>query len=151
MTSKGWISLVAGALLAAPLLGSASFAEEVEEEAVQGSVARGVFTTAIVDREPQDDLDSLPNDHEMVYFFTELKDLAGQQVTHRWEYNGQVMAEVSFDVGADRWRTQSSKNLQSIWVGDWTVTVVDAEENVLLTHKFEYTVAEAATPAAPAE
>jgi len=110
-----------------------------------------VFTTAIVDREPQDDLDSLPNDHEMVYFFTELKDLAGQQVTHRWEYNGQVMAEVSFDVGADRWRTQSSKNLQSIWLGDWTVTVVDAEENVLSTHKFEYTVAEAATPAAPAE
>ena len=151
MTSKGWISLVAGALLVAPLLGSASFAEEVEAEAVNGSVARGAFTTAIVDREPQDNLESLPNDHTMVYFFTELKDLAGQKVTHRWEYNGQVMAEVSFDVGGNRWRIQSSKNLQPIWLGEWTVTVVDAEENVLATHKFDYTAADAAAPAAPAE
>ena len=62
MTSKGWISLIAGALLTAPLLGSASFAEEVEAEAVKGSVARGAFTTAIVDREPQDNLDSLGKD-----------------------------------------------------------------------------------------
>ena len=160
MTQKEWISLIAGALLAAPLLGSAAFAEDVEateavdaEEAeeAKGTVARGGFTTAIVDREPQDELDSLPNDHETVYFFTELQDLAGEKVTHRWEYNGQVMAEVSFDVGGDRWRTHSSKNLQPIWLGEWTVTVVDAEENVLSTYKLDDTAADAAAPAAPAE
>jgi Protein of unknown function (DUF2914) len=151
MTSTGWLALIAGALLAAPLLGSAASAEEAETEEAKGSVARGAFTSAIVDREPQDELKALPNDHEKVYFFTELTDLAGQRVTHRWEYNGQVMAEVSFDVGADRWRTHSSKNLQPIWLGEWTVTVVDANENVLSTYKLDYTAADAAVPAAPAE
>ena len=150
MTSKRWLALVAGALLTAPLLGSASAAEEVEAEVAKGSVARGVFTTAVVDREPQDELESLPNDHAQVYFFTELKDLAGQQVTHRWEWNGQVMAEVTFDVGGDRWRTHSSKNLQPIWLGEWTVTVVDANERELATQRLDYTAADAASPAAPA-
>ena len=150
MTSNKWISLIAGALLVAPLLGGAAFAEEAEVEEAKGSVARGAFTTAMLDREPQDELESLPNDHQMVYFFTELKDLAGETVTHRWEYNGQVMAEVSFDVGGDRWRTHSSKNLQSIWLGEWTVTVVDTSERVLSTHKLNYTKADAAVPAAAA-
>lgn len=176
MRSNRWIALVAGALVAVPLLGSATVAEEgkvaeavVEEAEVaeagveetkaekaevaeaEGNVARGVFTSAIVDREPQDELESLSNDVEKIIFFTELADLAGQTVTHRWEYNGKVMAEVSFDVGADRWRTHSSKNLQPIWLGEWTVTVVDANENVLSIHRFDYQAATAAVPAAPAE
>ena len=161
MTSKGWMALIAGALLAVPLLSGAAFAEEaaieaveaeevaVEVEEMKGSVARGVFTTSVVDREPQDELMSLPSDHEMVYFFSELKDLAGQTVTHRWEYNGQVMAEVSFDVGGDRWRIHSSKNLQPSWLGEWTVTIVDANENVFSTHKLDYKAAAQVEPDAP--
>ena len=150
MTSEKWIALIASALLVAPLLGSAVSAEEIEAEGPGGSVARSAFSSSIVDREPQDELTALPNDHEKVYFFTELEGLAGQTITHRWEYNGQVMAEVSFDVGGERWRTHSSKNLQPIWLGEWTVTVVDENENVLTTQKLDYTVADATAPAAPA-
>ena len=58
------------------------------------------------------------------------------------------MAEVSFDVGGNRWRIHSSKNLQPIWLGKWTVTVVDDEQRVLATHEFDYEEAETAVPAA---
>jgi hypothetical protein len=149
MSSKGWISNIAGALLlSATLLGSASYASDVSTHETMGSVARGMFTTAVVDREPQDELTSLSNDHYSVSFFSELKNMAGQKVTHRWEYNGQVMAEVSFDVGGDRWRIHSSKNLQPIWLGEWTVSVLDSDMNVVSTHSLDYTVARSSQPAA---
>ena len=148
MSLKGSISSIAGALLlSATLLGSASYAKDVSTHATMGSVARGMFTTAIVDREPQDDLASLSNDQHNVLFFSELTNMAGQTVTHRWEYNGQVMAEVSFDVGGDRWRTHSSKNLQPIWLGEWTVSVLDGDMKVISTHKFKYTAAKSRMPA----
>ncbi len=149
MSSKGWISIIASALLlATTMLSSASFAEGMRADKAMGSVARGVFTTAVVDREPQDDLVSLPNDHVSVFFFSELMNMAGQNVTHRWEFNGQVMAEVSFHVGGDRWRTHSSKNLQPIWLGKWTVSVLDADMNVISTHELDYTTAASSMPAA---
>ena len=148
MASRRWISNIAGTLLlSATFLGSASHAEDVSTHETMGSVARGIFTTAVVEREPRDDLASLPSDQYNIFFFSELANMAGQRVTHRWEYNGQVMAEVSFQVGADRWRTHSSKNLQPIWLGEWTVSVLDADMNVLSTHNFNYTVAPSPLPA----
>ena len=59
MSLKGWISTIAGALLLSTTLGSASYAEDVSTHGTVGKVARGTFTTAVVDREPQDDLASL--------------------------------------------------------------------------------------------
>ncbi len=59
-----------------------------------GSVARSAFATDIQDHEPADQITSLTNDSNKVYFFTELTGLQGQQAIHRWEYNGEVVADV---------------------------------------------------------
>ena len=117
-----------------------------------GTVARAQFTSAIENREPTDQLTSLTNDQTRVYFFTELKDMANQRATHRWEYKGEVKSEVGFDVGANRWRVFSSKTLDPSWTGEWKVTVVDANGNTLGANTFTYVVAPpaAAAPAAPA-
>ncbi len=108
--------------------------------AQSGTVERATFTTAIMDREPQDAISELSNDQRKIYHFTELHDLTGQTVTHRWEYQGQVMAEVSFEVGGARWRVYSSKSLEPIWLGEWTVSVVDESGHVLGTSSFSYTM-----------
>lgn len=143
------------ALAAALLLGTPFALRAAEETSAtsetatvkNGSVARAVFTTGISDREPVDDLVTIPNSLQQVYFFSELRDLDGQIVTHRWEYNGQVMAEVTFKVGGPRWRIYSSKNLLPEWVGKWTVMVVDQSGSPIKASIFEYTQAEpAATP-----
>lgn len=114
-----------------------------------GEVARSAFTSGIADREPIDQIETVGNDVTRVYYFTELQGLDGQTVTHRWEYGGEVKAEVPFEVGAPRWRVSSSKNLDPGWTGEWTVSVVDGAGNTLSVEHFSYTKAEpAAAPAA---
>src|SRR2546428_8825092 len=101
-------------------------------------VVRAVFTTAVADREPADQITSLKNDVQQVYFYTELKDLEGQTVTHKWEYAGEVKAEVRFDVKAPRWRVWSSKKLDPSWTGEWTVSVVDGSGATRAQGKLNY-------------
>jgi hypothetical protein len=101
-------------------------------------VTRSAFTTAIEDREPVDQVSELSNDTTKIYFFTEISDMYGHAITHRWEQGGEVRAEVTFNVGGDRWRVWSSKNLASSWTGQWTVSVVDEGGNLLTQESFNY-------------
>ncbi|MFQ5994659.1 MAG: DUF2914 domain-containing protein [Acidiferrobacterales bacterium] len=103
-----------------------------------GWVARAVVTTGIEQREPIDKISSLATDNTRVYYFTDVRDLAGRTVTHRWEYNGEIMAEIQFDIGGERWRVFSSKTLMPSWSGDWKVSVVDADGNPLSVNTFVY-------------
>jgi hypothetical protein len=101
-------------------------------------VSRAVFTTGVADREPADQVTSLKNDVQQVYFFTELTGLDGQTVTHKWEHAGEVKAEVKFDVKAPRWRVWSSKKFDPSWTGEWTVSVVDGSGAALAQGKLNY-------------
>jgi hypothetical protein len=124
-----------------------------DTEKPKGKVARAIFTSTIVDREPVDNLTTVSTDTPRVFFFSDLRGLAGQIVTHRWEYNNEVMAEVTFKVGnGARWRVYSSKNLLPEWTGKWTVVVSDESGRPLKTSVFEYTDkagAEAQTTSTP--
>jgi len=111
-----------------------------------GRVARAIFTTAIVDREPIDTLEILSADISRVFFFTDLRGLSGQIVTHHWEYNGRLMAEITFKVGSgERWRVYSSKNLLPEWTGTWKVIINNESGEALHTSVFEYVAAAAPT------
>jgi hypothetical protein len=110
----------------------------ISTQLMAGSVNRGQFTSAIVDREPVDLIETLSTDNTKIIYFTELNDLEGQTVTHQWMYNGVVMFEKSFDVGGARWRVWTSKSLQPGWSGTWTVNTLDSERNVILSQTFEY-------------
>lgn len=125
---------------------AAEMESEVESEAEQesedrhapGHVGRAVFTSAIEAREPANQLDKIENTTGKVYFFSELLDMDGQTVTHRWLYNGKTMADVNFKVGGSRWRVHSSKNMMPGWTGDWKVEVLNGEGRVISTQQFEY-------------
>jgi hypothetical protein len=83
----------------------------------------------------------LSNDHHKIYFFSDLTGLAGQVVTHRWEYQGKTMAEVKFNVGGPRWRVWSSKTLLPQWTGEWRVSILDGSGNKVGGGSFNYTQA----------
>lgn len=102
-------------------------------------VSRTVFTSAIENKEPVSDLQTISSDISRIYFFTELMGLNGHTIIHRWEYNGQVLAEISFQVGGNRWRTWSSKNILPSWTGKWQVSVLDEGGNIIEQSSFEYT------------
>ncbi|MEA5446210.1 DUF2914 domain-containing protein [Gammaproteobacteria bacterium AB-CW1] len=101
-------------------------------------VYRAQFTTAVEEREPVDEIEELRNDHELVLFFTEFRDMEGHTLTHRWKHDGDVEAEVELTVGGPRWRTWSSKRLVPEWTGTWTVEVVDEDGDVHGSWSFEY-------------
>ena len=96
------------------------------------------FTSAVENREPIDQITFFSTDVRKIIFFSDLRDLAGHQVTHRWIFDGETVAEVVFDVEGPRWRVWSSKNLIEDWVGDWTVEIVTDEGEVLAAETFTY-------------
>lgn len=102
-----------------------------------GEVARATFATEIQDREPVNSLTELDTTVSKVYFFTEFKNFANHTLTHKWMFEDEVMAEVSFDVGGPRWRTFSSKQLMPEWTGDWTVLILDGD-TVIGEHHLDY-------------
>ncbi len=102
----------------------------------RGRIARATFTSAVVNREPVDSIDRLPNDSSRMFFFTEFHFMEGQTLTHRWEYDGQVQSEVVFEVGGPRWRVYSFKDLRPAWLGEWAVSVVIPGGQVLETKSF---------------
>ncbi len=142
MTKRFLIACLASmALMAAPAFAVAE-SEPAETESASSGVARSAFTTAMSEREPTDSLSEMGNDTQRIFYFTEIRDMQGETITHRWEFNGQVMAEVSFEIGGPRWRVNSSKTLQPIWLGQWTVTVVDGQGNELSSESFTYVTAD---------
>jgi hypothetical protein len=106
------------------------------------NVARAQFTTGIEDREPVDRVESVFSAGgeavRTLYYFTQITGMSGETVTHRWEYEGAVIGEITFDIGSDSWRTWSSKDLTLAMQGPWRVVVTDAQGNVLTTDSFSY-------------
>ncbi len=127
--------LLLGCVIA--LSGAALASADDEASWGAGSVARAMLTSGVVDREPVDTVTDVTTDHRVIYFFSELQNMSGEKITHRWEYSGQVMAEVPFSVGGPRWRVWSSKSLEPFWVGEWTVSVMK-DGAVLESRSFRY-------------
>lgn len=110
-------------------------------------ITRAAFTNAIEGREPVEQLTQLGNDKTSVYFFTEITGMNGHTITHRWEFGGETRFEISFSVGADRWRVWSNKTLAPDMTGEWKVVVLDEAGFILRTELLNYVAA----TAAPAE
>lgn len=142
-----FLLMIAGMALAVPTLAeeaatespaAAAPAEQAAEKLAGGIVARSTFTNGIAEREPVDAINKLGTNNNKIYYFTELRDMAGQTVTHRWEHDGKIMAEVPFTVRGERWRVFSSKNLEKSWQGEWKVSVIDQSGGTLAVNTFNY-------------
>lgn len=103
-----------------------------------GQVTQAVFTTAVINREPIDKLSSLTNEKTRVYYFTEIQNMAGQTVRHRWEYKGEIVLDYLFEIGTDSWRIYSVKTLDPASVGEWKASAVDAAGSSLSVNTFTY-------------
>ena len=81
---------------------------------------------------------------QLVYFMVVLMVLglatcgSAADLVHRWSFNGETMAEVTFNIGGPRWRVYSSKKLIPSWAGMWKAEVIDADGIVMNSKTFEY-------------
>jgi hypothetical protein len=152
VAAPGWAEVDSEGLAEAGSVPAAQAAPSPEADvapAPNGRVVRSTLTTAVIDREPQDTVETLTNDNVQILYFTEVRDATGDTITHRWEWMGRVVAEVPFAVRGPRWRIHSSKNLDPSWLGEWTVTAVDSSGRVLSQDRFTFSEV-LPPPAAPA-
>lgn len=100
------------------------------------NISNAEFAMEIKDRTPLNIIEELDNSFGKIYFFTNIRNLQGQSIRHRWIYKNKVMAEVEFDINGPRWRVWSSKNLWPTWLGEWSVEVLNANSEVLYKKEF---------------
>ena len=136
-TNKSHLSIVLILIFLWPVTANAT--EMISSPVPEAEVSRAQFTRGVLNREPIDNVLKLDNSITSLYYFTELRQLQGRKVTHRWEHNGQVISEVSFMVGGPRWRVFSKKTLNPSMLGKWTVFVIDQSGWPLHANIFEYT------------
>lgn len=102
-----------------------------EPSAFDARVVRTQLTSGVKDREPVDRLPSpiVVSDGRIdrIMFFSEVRDLAGRTLSHRWERGGRTMADVPFAIGGNTWRMHSSKRVTPAMTGSWRVVVVDTD------------------------
>ncbi|SMN11631.1 conserved protein of unknown function [uncultured Candidatus Thioglobus sp.] len=102
------------------------------------NISQAVFALDVVDRVPQNIVSEIDNKVKKIFFYTNLRNLKGQTIIHRWLYNDKNMAEITFHPRGNRWRVYSSKNLWHTWTGQWKVEVVNQNQEILLTKTFKY-------------
>jgi hypothetical protein len=111
------------------------------DEVTSAHVARAILTSNVRNREPVDQLGSVIQAEQGVqtlFYFTEISNLQGESITHRWEYEGNVIFEKSFSIGSNRWRVYSSKRLTPSMTGRWQASVLDSEGTLLARSTFVY-------------
>ena len=113
-------------------------AQSAESQAGKQRVARGLFSTNIIDREPVDQVVILTNVVDEIYFYTDLRNYQGQTITHRWEFEGILVSEKQFEVGGPRWRVYSQRDLNPTMIGTWSVVVSDGRGWPIYAAIFHY-------------
>ena len=121
--------------------GGAIEREEVQPAHVTGGQVDRIVLTSGSERGAHSDLISSPivvgpGREKRVVLYTELRGLAGETISHRWERDGQTMAVVPFQVRGDRWRVHSSKRLTPALKGSWRVVVTDSHGLTLASRSF---------------
>lgn len=104
-------------------------------------IVRAVLTTDINDKEPVDNISSIIGVNKdratKVYYFTEIIDMKGQVLYHRWLRNGQLIFKRKINILGNRWRASTSKMIIYSKAGLWTVRLEDEQGAILNEIKFE--------------
>lgn len=119
------------------LIGSVLFCQSSNARQLP-NIARAMFTTGIVDREPVDQILVLNNKQNNVFFFTDLRHFDGQTITHKWIYNDKVESVVEFKVKGPRWRIFSKKEIKPQQIGKWTVIIQDESGKAVKASVFRF-------------
>ncbi|VVM19018.1 hypothetical protein BSPWISOXPB_1377 [uncultured Gammaproteobacteria bacterium] len=65
-------------------------------------ISQAVFAKSVKDRAPIEIITEADNSLGKIYFFTNIRHLKGDKITHRWSYKGKVKAEIDFDIKGNR-------------------------------------------------
>jgi hypothetical protein len=67
--------------------------------------------------------------------FSDVAGLQGETLTYRWLHDGRQVLSIRVPVGAQRWRSHSTKAIHAN--GSWRVELVDSKGNLLARADFD--------------
>jgi len=80
----------------------------------------------------------IPKHIRQPYFFTQIKEAKGKTIYHRWLFKNKVMALIPLEINSNLYRTWSSKRMTSAWQGEWTVEILNDQQDVIYRQTFQY-------------
>jgi hypothetical protein len=102
------------------------------------TITMAQFTTKITKRYPADEIETHHDPYQSISFYCELRNMKGEQITHRWLYEDQLEYEARFKVRGEQWRIWSTQLLPEDKPGEWKVEVVDSDGKVLATQTLKF-------------
>jgi len=114
---------------------------------IQGSVQRlseninrFQITPMVEDHEPLGTINDIEAENGVltVYAFSEANNLKDTVLYYVWNLNGRDVATVPIAIGADRWRSHSTKFIEPSMKGQWTVKLQNAQGETLAINQFTY-------------
>jgi len=131
-----WVRRVLAITLCAMLYAAPATAQDASRNA--GSVSSGTFTSNVSNGDPVDYRQAFDTSTRIVYYVSEVLNLQGQKVIHRWKLEGKVMQEVPISVERARQSVWSKNVMQPDQTGNWKVEVVNGRGEVIGIDNFAY-------------
>ncbi|MCH9697634.1 MAG: DUF2914 domain-containing protein [Gammaproteobacteria bacterium] len=105
-------------------------------------VSRSKLVKSIENREPVgnevDVINLSGGDAVRLYYFTEVNGMAGQTISYRWLYEGNLIYSKPVVIkGNYTWRSYIGKLIPASMSGNWMVEVVDSENRQLVSKSFQ--------------
>ncbi len=124
--------------------------EQLLLEAALASVSREMLVSDVVDGEPStelpDTIELIANETRQIYYFTEVRNMIGRRLTHRWRHERREVAKFSLaEPNEYECPLHSSMLLNTASAGNWRIELLDDAGNVLDFHLFEVVVSESIT------
>ena len=101
-------------------------------------VADAVITTAVINREPVDEVEAFPIQNGRLYCFTRITGAEEPTfVYHLWYHEETLMSRVELPVNSPDWRTWSAKKFLEDQPGEWHVDVLDVTGKLIRSVTFQ--------------
>lgn len=110
----------------------------VLSDSFDGAVTRAIFTTELEKNEPGNEVLILENNNQDLYFFSEVEDMHGKVIFHRWEHRGEKVFEKKFKVSAKSEKLISKYKLDPAKTGEWMVVITDDRGWPIKATMFKY-------------
>ena len=113
--------------------------KQYKSEIFSENIKRFVIAKKIANKEPLGAIDEInfdTNNIATVYAYSVSSGLKDQILYYRWTLNGKTLAKVSVAVGANRWRSYSSKFIQPQMHGEWQVLLENKQGEILASNQF---------------
>lgn len=129
---------VVSAILFCVLTIGLSFTNKATADSFDGEITRSLFTTRLKNNKPMNEVLILENNSQILYFFSEVKNMQGKTIFHRWEHHGEKVYEQKFRVAKKSEKLISRYKLDPRKTGEWMVVITDDQAWPIKASMFKY-------------